>query len=86
MMSNELTCQEIVELITDYLEAALPDLERVRIEEHLSSCTGCRNYLAQMRQTIHTLGKLPEESIPDSVRDELLTLFRGWKQESAGES
>jgi anti-sigma factor RsiW len=80
MLSNELTCQELVELITDYLEAALPDVERARIEEHLSGCTGCRNYLAQMRQTINTLGKLPEESIPDSVRDELLALFRGWKQ------
>lgn len=81
MIPNELTCQELVELITDYLEAALPDLERVRVEQHLSGCTGCRNYLAQMQQTIHTLGKLPEEAIPDSVRDELLTLFRGWKQE-----
>jgi len=81
MTSNDLTCQELVELITDYLEAALPDGERVRIEAHLAGCTGCRNYLAQMQQTIHTLGKLPEESIPDSVRDELLTLFRSWKQE-----
>ena len=80
MASNELTCQELVELITDYLEAALPNVERVRIEEHLAVCSGCRNYLEQMRQTIHTLGKLPEESIPNSVRDELLTLFRDWKR------
>ena len=80
MISNELTCQELVELITDYLEAALPDRERARVEEHLAQCTGCRNYLDQMRRTIGVLGRLTEESIPTGVRDELLDIFRGWKR------
>jgi hypothetical protein len=42
-------------------------------------CTGCRNYLTQMRQTIQTLGKLTEESIPEDAKQELLVLFHDWK-------
>ena len=83
MQANDMTCQELVELITEYLEATLPESERMRLEQHLTVCTGCRNYLEQMRQTIGTLGKLTEEAIPDSARDELLTLFRDWKRSEA---
>ena len=76
----DLTCQELVELVTDYLEGSLSAPQRVRFEEHLAMCTGCRNYLAQMRQTISLLGKLTEESIPPQARDDLLGVFRNWKK------
>ena len=80
MTFQDLTCQELVELITDYIEEMLPAVERARFEEHLALCTGCRNYLDQTRRTIHALGVLPEDSIAPVVRDELLDIFRNWKR------
>ncbi|MFN8454937.1 MAG: zf-HC2 domain-containing protein [Anaerolineae bacterium] len=78
--NNELHCQELVEIITEYLEGTLPLPERTRFEEHLKSCPGCRNYLAQMRQTIHRVGQLKTESLAPATQQELLQLFRGWKK------
>ena len=75
----EMPCQELVELITDYLEGALSEVDRLRFEQHLGDCRHCRTYLLQMRQTIQALGKLPEETIPDEVKSELLQAFRDWK-------
>jgi anti-sigma factor RsiW len=77
---NELSCQELVELITAYLDGALPQDERVRFERHLGECPGCRNYLGQMRLTIALVGTLPEESIAPDVRQNLLRAFRDWKR------
>jgi predicted anti-sigma-YlaC factor YlaD len=81
MTPNPLTCQELVELVTEYLEDTLPPAERARFEEHLVVCPGCRIYLDQMRQTIHTLGTLTEESISPKAKQDLLQMFRDWKRE-----
>jgi predicted anti-sigma-YlaC factor YlaD len=78
--ANELTCKELVELVTEYLEGTLSPAERARFEEHLVGCSGCRNYLDQMRRTIRILGQLTEDSIAAEARDELLLLFRNWKR------
>jgi len=81
MASNtEMACQELVEVITDYLEGALSDVDRVRFEEHLKNCRHCRTYLKQMRQTIRALGRLPETSIPEKAKAELLAAFREWNK------
>jgi predicted anti-sigma-YlaC factor YlaD len=80
MTSEELTCQELVELITDYIEGALSPAERARFDEHLAICTGCRNYLDQMQTTIRTLGQLKESDLEPVARDDLLELFREWKR------
>ena len=80
---TELTCQELVELVTDYLEGSLPAAQRARFEEHLSKCTGCRNYLAQMQQTIKLAGTLSEESLTPQARADLLGVFRNWKKASS---
>jgi anti-sigma factor RsiW len=77
---TDLTCQELVELVTDYLEASLSAPQRARFEEHLAKCAGCGNYLAQMRQTIHLAGTLTEESIAPQARVDLLGVFRNWKK------
>ena len=77
--STGMTCKELVELVTDYLEGALPPEDVKDFERHLSVCSGCRNYLTQMRQTIQTLGKLTEDSIPDDTEQELLAIFHDWK-------
>lgn len=74
------TCQELVELVTGYLEDALPPAERARFEKHLSACRSCRNYLEQIRETTRALGGLTEETIPAPARDGLLAAFRDWKR------
>ena len=80
MTERALTCQELVELVSDYLEGALPDGERTRFEEHLAGCRNCTNYVEQMRQSIKVVGRLSEESLAPAVRDELLSVFRRWKE------
>ena len=76
---GELTCRELVELVTDYLEGALSPEERMRFEDHLLICEGCSAYVDQVRQTISLVGALQEDSIPPPVRDQLLAAFRSWK-------
>lgn len=76
----DMTCKELVELITEYLEGAMRAPERERFEQHLNQCSGCRNYLEQMRQTIQSVGRLSEESLSPAARDQLLHVFRDWKK------
>jgi hypothetical protein len=76
--TDDLPCQELVELVTDYLEDRLPSSTRVRFEAHLAQCSGCRTYLEQMRLEIRTLGRLPVESIQPEARERLLDVFRDW--------
>jgi anti-sigma factor RsiW len=80
MNGSELSCRELVELVTDYFDGALPSPEVERFEAHLGHCSGCRAYLAQMRQTIRATGSLTEETITPTTRDALLQVFRGWKR------
>ena len=77
--SEELTCRELVELVTDYLEGSLAAEDRMRFEEHLLICEGCSAYLDQMRKTIEVVGSLQEDFIPPEMRDDLLAAFRAWK-------
>lgn len=77
--AHELTCRELVELVTDYFEGALPVTERARFEAHLATCQGCTNYLEQMQQTVRLTGRLTEEQIAPEAKESLLNLFRGWK-------
>ena len=78
MNAIALTCQELVELVTDYFEDALPVPERARFDAHIADCEHCTAYLEQMRTTIVLTGRLrSEELAPDSV-EPLLEAFRGW--------
>ena len=77
---EEITCQELVELITDYLEDVLPPAQRVQFDAHLTECDDCPLYLEQMRTTIQVTGLLTEEQIDPAARDKLMQLFRDWKQ------
>ena len=77
----ELTCKELVELVTDYLEGKLPLGEVVRFERHLSTCDGCTNYLEQMQQTIHTMGFIHGDALTSEQWDALLEIFRDWKND-----
>jgi anti-sigma factor RsiW len=74
-----MTCREVVELMTDYLEGALSVADNARFEEHIAGCDGCTAYLAELRTTRKVLGKLAEEPIPEGVEAELMKAFRNWK-------
>lgn len=76
---RDLTCKELVELVTDYLEEALSADMRRRFDEHLASCSFCQIYLDQMRQTIRAVGHLPDESISREALDTVLAHFRRWR-------
>jgi anti-sigma factor RsiW len=78
--AEDLACQELVELITDYLDGALSPGDRTRFEGHISACDDCSTYLEQMRQTIDALGHISQEEIPASAMEELLGAFREWRQ------
>jgi anti-sigma factor RsiW len=77
---EELTCQELVEVVTDYLEGALPPEERIQFEKHLVMCDGCAIYVEQMRETIRLTGMLREENVSPAASDALLQAFRDWKR------
>jgi anti-sigma factor RsiW len=78
--AEDLSCRELVELVTEYLDRTLAPADRARFEAHLSGCPPCRRYLAQMRQTVRLLGNLTEDTVPPRARDGLLAAFRDWKR------
>ncbi len=80
----QLSCQELVELITEYLEGTLAPADLARLERHLDGCDGCRAYLDQMRETIAALGRLPAESLSPQAEEKLLVAFEGWRKGSRG--
>jgi anti-sigma factor RsiW len=78
-----LTCQELVELVTDYLDGALSRADRARFESHIAACPNCREYLAQFEQTIAVTGTLREDDLDPAARDALLAQFGEWRNESS---
>ena len=76
---EQLSCQELVELVTEYLEGALSVEDTARFEEHIGRCAGCAAYLEQIRQTIALAGRLTPESLSPEAERELLEAFRGWR-------
>jgi anti-sigma factor RsiW len=78
--SDEMTCRELVDLVTAYLDGTLPEGERARFDAHLESCPYCGIYIEQMRQAVRLLGQLTEDTIDPRARDALLMQFAGWKR------
>ena len=81
MSGVDLTCEELVELVTEYLEGGLADAERGRFEEHIVACRGCSNYLDQIRTTIELAGRITADDLMEETKTELLAAFRDWKRE-----
>lgn len=78
-----LTCREIAELLTEYLEGRMPWMQRLQFQLHVGMCGACRRYLRQMRATMKLLGKLPDAPLPKDVETELLERFRAWKKQGS---
>jgi anti-sigma factor RsiW len=70
----------MIEVVTDYLDDALPPDERQRFEHHLSYCAGCGAYVDQIRETIRQTGVAREESLPPALREQIVAQFRTWKR------
>lgn len=70
-----LTCQQLTELVTEYLEGRMSFWRRTQFQMHLGMCKHCRAYIRQMKTTVATLGQLPQEPVPPDLKDELLKRF-----------
>ncbi|CAM3318799.1 anti-sigma factor family protein [Mycobacterium intermedium] len=86
MTSASMDCDELVELVTDYLEGTLDPAVRSRFEAHLGECDGCEHYVEQFRTTINTLGRVSADELDDDFRQRLLATFSDWKAESSGDA
>lgn len=79
-MATELTCQEMVELVTDYLEGKLGWRDRRRVAKHLGACNACVRYVAQIRETLDLLGTVPVDTLSPEAQSTLLEAFRDLKR------
>ena len=78
MNSAPLTCAELVEIVTEYLEGTMPTELRQRFDDHLALCDGCTEYVEQIRETVLALGSISEDNLSDPGRQALLDAFRDW--------
>jgi anti-sigma factor RsiW len=77
----DVVCQQAVEMVTDYVEDALPGLDRQRYERHLADCPHCTEYLVQVRETIRLAGRLTPSDMSAEMRDAFADVFRRWRAE-----
>jgi anti-sigma factor RsiW len=82
MSHEDLTCQELVEIVTEYLEGGLTNAERQHFEAHIAACGGCTSYVEQIRMTIDLGGRVRVEDLSDETKSGLVTAFRDWKREA----
>jgi anti-sigma factor RsiW len=79
-MAEDLECREVVEVVTDYLEGAMPPGERLRFDQHLALCEGCQAYLEQLRTVIRVAGRPAVDAVPPETMAGLLRAFRDWRR------
>jgi anti-sigma factor RsiW len=79
-MGEHVSCQDVVELVTDYVEGALAAEESSLFEQHLNFCDGCVTYVDQMRATVAVVGMVRVDDVPPQTRDRLLAAFRHWRR------
>lgn len=79
MTAEPMDCDELVELVTAYLDGSLDLEQRARFDAHLLECDGCENYLQQFRATIATVGRIPPSEFDPTFRNRLITAFREWR-------
>lgn len=79
---RSIVCRQAVQLMAGYLDGALSARDRTRLEGHLADCPHCTEYLAQIRVTIDTLGRVEPDDLSSEALDELVSLYRLWRDES----
>lgn len=78
--ADVLTCKELVEVVTDYVEGAMDAGDRERFEGHVEDCPGCRAIVTQFRTTIELTGRLTEDQVSDAQLDAMREVFRRWRR------
>jgi anti-sigma factor RsiW len=78
---NDLACQQIVELVTEYLDGTLSRSQRRRFDAHLAACPHCTEYLAQMRATIRLTGRLESDDLTPEMQEDFAAIYRRWRSE-----
>lgn len=78
---KDLVCQQVVELVTDYLEGTLSRRERRRFESHLRACPNCTAYLQQIKTTVQLTGTIEWEELTPEAQADLTDLYRRWRSE-----
>jgi anti-sigma factor RsiW len=81
VLRRDLVCQQVVELVTAYLEGALSRSDRRRLDKHLAGCPLCTEYLAQIRETIRLTGRVAPEDLTPQMRADLTDVYRSWRAE-----
>ena len=81
--ADDLTCKELVEVITDYFDGAMGDVDRARFERHVAECSGCTAVVSQFRTTIEVAGRLTEEAVASDQREAMRDVFRRWREDGA---
>lgn len=76
---KSMDCNELVELVTAYLDGALDADTRARFDMHLIECDGCANYLQQYRATVRTVGTIRDDELDPAFRARLLAAFRNFR-------
>jgi anti-sigma factor RsiW len=76
-----MACQDLVEVVTDYLEDALPADLRARFDQHLEICEVCRSYVEQIRLTIRLSGRVEAEALSPNAKESLMMAFRDWRDQ-----
>ena len=77
--TEHISCQEVVELVTDYLDRALPADQAALFEQHINFCDGCVRYVEQIKATAEALGEVREEDVSPEAKDRLMAAFRNWR-------
>lgn len=80
LFTREMACQELVELVTAYFDGSLSRADRRRFRAHIRGCEHCTAYVEQMRLVVEATGRLTEDDIQPAARDQLLEVFRGWRE------
>lgn len=75
-IDEEMVCDELVELVTQYLEGTLADSDRLRLEQHMKECPWCEDYAAQHREVVAALGHLDDGSRDEDAWARLLKELR----------
>lgn len=79
MSTGPMDCNELVELVTAYLDGALDPDTRARFDAHLLDCDGCENYLQQFRETVRAVGKITDDELDPAFRNRLLDAFKDFR-------
>jgi len=79
MTTGPMDCNELVELVTAYLDGSLDLEDRARFDLHLLECDGCENYLQQFRETVRTVGKIRHDELDPAFRSRLLDTFKDFR-------